>query len=182
MYVRVMVGKKIQFEKSYEMEEIRKISINTMKNNFNILNFEMSLDGNNFIPIKNLEQNEKLIVVQAIKILFSRYSLRNSSVDSSILLKRNNIYIKIDSNNLNDYFEQFEHQKKNYELLTKKERIMLCFLGRGHRPKQTAYVLNITLNTFYQHKKNIYRKMNFHNKVQLAVWCDRFLKKFFRLN
>ncbi len=69
-----------------------------------------------------------------------------------------------------------EEQNTMFSNLSTKEKVVLYFLGTGSKREHTAAVLRITINTLRQHQKNVYRKMGFNNKVQMAVWCSKYFK------
>ncbi len=69
---------------------------------------------------------------------------------------------------------------EKYSSLSRKELTILCFLYRGYQQAQIAMSLGISINTYRQHRKQLYRKMEFSTKYDLHNWCDNYLNYFFK--
>lgn len=54
----------------------------------------------------------------------------------------------------------------NHSPLTARERDVLDLWARGFQQKQIADQLSISPETVKKHLKNVYKKLNAHNKVQ----------------
>ncbi len=140
------------------------------------LNIEMSFDGTIYKSIYDIhilgeESNKRLLRVMFDEIINSRNSIiKNENAAPELL------FLKV-SRGMERTTDSFvQKQKEVYNKLTEKEKVILYFLGTGSKREHTAYVLRISINTLRQHQKNVYRKMGFHNKVQMAVWCSKFFK------
>lgn len=72
-----------------------------------------------------------------------------------------------------------EKQKELFKSLTRKEISVLVFIYKGYRQKEVSYILQMAINTFRHHRKSLYRKMGFRNKIEMAIWCDKNLSRFF---
>jgi len=54
----------------------------------------------------------------------------------------------------------------NYSPLTARERDVLNLWARGFQQKQIAAQLSLSPETVKKHLRNVYKKLNAHNKVQ----------------
>ncbi len=53
--------------------------------------------------------------------------------------------------------------------LTRRELQILTFIAKGQNVKQTAEILHISSHTVSDHVKNIYRKLNLHNRAEATA-------------
>lgn len=70
---------------------------------------------------------------------------------------------------------EWQHLSKSsllYKKLTKREKQLLCFLYRGYKQNQIAFVYGISIGTLKSHRKNLYKKMQFHSRKDLVDWCE----------
>ncbi|HRH65008.1 MAG TPA: helix-turn-helix transcriptional regulator [Bacteroidia bacterium] len=72
-------------------------------------------------------------------------------------------------------FANYQTRSQLFTGLTQREKQLLCFIYRGYKQSHIAFVYGITVETFKRHRKNIYRKMQFHNRIDLFNWCEKFL-------
>jgi len=63
---------------------------------------------------------------------------------------------------------QPSHGNQKTELLSKREKEIALLITRGMQSSQIAIKLYISEHTVTTHRKNIMRKMNVHNSMQLA--------------
>lgn len=68
-----------------------------------------------------------------------------------------------------------QYHSELFNKLTQREKQLLCFIYRGYQQSHIAFIYGITLETFKSHRKNIYKKMKFHNRLDLYNWCENFL-------
>ena len=61
--------------------------------------------------------------------------------------------------------------------LTQREREVLEYYGQGYTLNEIAKNLFLSIETIRSHKKNIYRKLNICNGVQLGIWIARNMKQ-----
>jgi len=59
--------------------------------------------------------------------------------------------------------------------LTDREREILELLAQGHALAIIAEHLFLSLETIRSHKKNIYRKLDINNGIQLGMWIEKHL-------
>jgi len=57
--------------------------------------------------------------------------------------------------------------------LTDREIEILEHLAKGHTLAIIAEQLHLSLETIRSHKKNIYRKLDINNGIQLGMWIER---------
>ena len=70
---------------------------------------------------------------------------------------------------------------KRYEALSHRERQVLCFLYRGYKQEDIAFVFGMSIHTIKKHRYNIYSKAKFRNRTELAVWCEKYLHTVFKM-
>ena len=105
---------------------------------------------------------------------------------ASFLTNKNEIQLlfrlssNIDHSTKNKFDVELEKQQKLLFSLTKRELAILCFIYRGYQQFQISYILEIAINTFRHHRKSLYKKMGFRNKVELAIWSEKYLLRLFR--
>jgi DNA-binding CsgD family transcriptional regulator len=75
--------------------------------------------------------------------------------------------------------DEKEKQRIKFHGLTKKEIAVLCFLHRGYHQTQISEIFFISINTFKQYRKNIYKKLKFKTKNDLLEWSNKYLSDFF---
>jgi len=59
--------------------------------------------------------------------------------------------------------------------LSDREIEILEHLAQGHTLATIAEQLHLSLETIRSHKKNIYRKLDINNGIQLGMWIERHL-------
>ena len=57
--------------------------------------------------------------------------------------------------------------EENFEDLTEREEEILKELSNGYSPKEIAETLKISIQTVRTHIKNIYKKLEVNNQIQL---------------
>jgi DNA-binding NarL/FixJ family response regulator len=67
-----------------------------------------------------------------------------------------------------------------YALLTKRQKQIMYLLADGYTQGNICKRLNLKLETYKFHRKNLYRKMNFYSKEDLVIWADKYLKLFYK--
>ncbi|MBK6446690.1 MAG: helix-turn-helix transcriptional regulator [Bacteroidetes bacterium] len=73
----------------------------------------------------------------------------------------------------------FRNRSNLFTGLTQREKQLLCFIYRGYKQSHIAFIYGISLETFKRHRKNIYKKMQFHSRLDLYNWCEKFLPDHF---
>ena len=73
-----------------------------------------------------------------------------------------------------------EQEKQRYTMLTKREKQILCFLYRGYRQNDMAFIFGTTVHTIKKHRYNIYEKAGFRNQSELSAWCEKYLLGVFK--
>lgn len=68
-----------------------------------------------------------------------------------------------------------EQEKQRFNLLTKREKEILCFLFRGYKQNDMAYIFGTTIQKIKKHRFSIYDKAGFRNKTELSDWCEKYL-------
>ena len=63
----------------------------------------------------------------------------------------------------------------NSPSLTDREIEILEHLSQGHTLAIIAEHLHLSLETIRSHKKNIYRKLDINNGIQLGMWIEKHL-------
>jgi len=63
----------------------------------------------------------------------------------------------------------------NSPSLTDREIEILEHLSQGHTLAIIAEQLHLSLETIRSHKKNIYRKLDINNGIQLGMWIEKHL-------
>ena len=58
-----------------------------------------------------------------------------------------------------------------WETLTKREREILKLIGEGHRNKEIADDLHISVKTVEKHRANLMEKLNLHNVQALTAFA-----------
>jgi two-component system secretion response regulator SsrB len=57
--------------------------------------------------------------------------------------------------------------------LTLRERQVLKLVAEGHRNRDVAELLSISLKTVETHRMNLMRKLDAHNTAELSTWARR---------
>lgn len=68
-----------------------------------------------------------------------------------------------------EYFQTKKAQSSDEETLSKREREILELLAKGHRDKEIADVLTISVDTVHTHLKNIYEKLHVHSRTEAVL-------------
>lgn len=66
-----------------------------------------------------------------------------------------------------------EHSETLLETLTPRERELLVLLGQGYSLKEAGRALHVSYKTVDKHKVNLMRKLNIHDRVELARFAIR---------
>ena len=66
-----------------------------------------------------------------------------------------------------------EHTRTRLDSLTPRERELLVLLGQGYSLKEAAQALHVSYKTVDKHKVNLMRKLNIHDRVELARFAIR---------
>lgn len=61
----------------------------------------------------------------------------------------------------------------SYELLTEREREVLCLLAEGRSNKEAAAVLNLSPYTIDTHRTNLMQKLGLHNTAEIVLYAVR---------
>jgi DNA-binding CsgD family transcriptional regulator len=70
-----------------------------------------------------------------------------------------------------------EKERQKYNLLTQKEKEILCFTFRGYPLEEIAEIFETKVNTIKRHQLNIYNKTGFRSFRQLSDWCEKYLNE-----
>ncbi|MBP7283856.1 MAG: response regulator transcription factor [Leptospiraceae bacterium] len=65
------------------------------------------------------------------------------------------------------FFKDIKKSEEDFEDLTDREEEILRELSSGYSPKEIAETLKITVSTVRSHIKNIYKKLEVNNQIQL---------------
>ena len=65
------------------------------------------------------------------------------------------------------FFRDMKRSEENFEDLTEREEEILKELSNGYSPKEIAETLKISIQTVRTHIKNIYKKLEVNNQIQL---------------
>jgi DNA-binding NarL/FixJ family response regulator len=66
-----------------------------------------------------------------------------------------------------------EHAVTRLDTLTPRERELLVLLGQGYSLKEAGLALHVSYKTVDKHKVNLMRKLNIHDRVELARFAIR---------
>ncbi len=66
-----------------------------------------------------------------------------------------------------------EHPETRLETLTPRERELLVLLGQGYSLKEAGQALHVSYKTVDKHKVNLMRKLDIHDRVELARFAIR---------
>jgi DNA-binding NarL/FixJ family response regulator len=61
----------------------------------------------------------------------------------------------------------------SYDLLTEREREVLCLLAEGKSNKEVAAVLNLSPYTVDTHRTNLTQKLGLHNTAEIVIYAVR---------
>lgn len=70
----------------------------------------------------------------------------------------------------------FSNREKDFRSLTDREKEVLLAISHGQSNKQIAKQFNISDGTVKVHVKHVLRKLNFHSRVEAAIWMNEFLR------
>ncbi len=73
---------------------------------------------------------------------------------------------------IDDYRQQTE-EVEPYDRLTAREREILKLIAEGHRSREIADILFISLKTVYCHQAKIQKKLDLHNRAELIKYAIR---------
>ena len=141
------------------------------------------------LVIKSIENNDTITNLVALRI--NKFSslvnalekLKLSSSDIDIKIHFGEEEFKIVYNHpqqTKEFTKRLKVNSEKYKSLSNKELTILCFLYRGYKQAQIAFSLNISVNTYRQHRKRLYKKMGFNTKYELNYWCDSYLNTLFK--
>jgi DNA-binding CsgD family transcriptional regulator len=145
-----------------------------------LIHIEVSLNGYEYYQIDNLSLVESDAFNETISIILERLELFGNIQQRLNIHSENKIFICLKSGNATTYAEHLENNRGSFNVLTKREKEILIFMSKGYVQGRIYPLLGISKNTFQQYRKSIYKKMQFKNKVQLAIWCDKYLIHFLR--
>jgi DNA-binding CsgD family transcriptional regulator len=57
------------------------------------------------------------------------------------------------------------------DLLTHRERQVLCLIGQGKNTKEIAHLLNLSVHTIGSHRKRLCAKLSFRSSTELALYA-----------
>lgn len=64
-----------------------------------------------------------------------------------------------------------EKSSSTWDTLTKREREIIKLIAEGHKNREVADALCISVKTVEKHRANLMRKLNLHNAVELTVFA-----------
>ncbi len=76
---------------------------------------------------------------------------------------------------LEDYMRQLQQRglEDSYDLLTEREKEILQLLAEGKSNKDTASMLNLSVNTVETHRTRIMQKLNLHSAAEIVLYAVR---------
>lgn len=85
------------------------------------------------------------------------------------------LYPSVAKTMVEDYFQLIKHpgSPDPYDKLTHKEKEMLKLIADGHKSREIANLLNITVATVLTHRTSIMKKLNIHNLAELIKYAIR---------
>lgn len=118
-------------------------------------------------------------VLEAFESGADGYCLKDASRDELLLaidsVLNGKIYISpgISENVMEGYLDGKKTLKGSsaWDNITQREKDVLKLIGEGHRNKEIANVLNISVKTVEKHRANIMRKLNLHNVSALTAYA-----------
>src|SRR5205085_1642392 len=96
------------------------------------VNLELSLDGDHYYTIDELNIPENEMIIQMMTCVISQLEKFNSEKRHLQLNEEKKLYLRLKQKSTEKYDEHICKQKKLYDSLTAKEKTILCFIGRGH--------------------------------------------------
>ncbi|HYE35902.1 response regulator transcription factor [Methylocaldum sp.] len=64
-----------------------------------------------------------------------------------------------------------EEPRSTWDSLTHRERELLKFIGEGHKNKEIAQYLHLSVKTVETHRANLMKKLNLHSAAALTVYA-----------
>ncbi len=61
-----------------------------------------------------------------------------------------------------------------YSNLTKREKQILSLIHNNYKASEISKSINISVQTYRTHRKNIQKKLNVHSTIALEKWCSHF--------
>lgn len=118
-------------------------------------------------------------VLEAFESGADGYCLKDASRDELLLaiesVLSGKIYISpgISENVMEGYLEGKKTLKgsTSWDNITQREKDVLKLIGEGHRNKEIASVLNISVKTVEKHRANIMKKLDLHNVSALTAYA-----------
>ncbi len=118
-------------------------------------------------------------VLEAFESGADGYCLKDASRDELLLaiesVLSGKIYISpgISENVMEGYLEGKKTLKGStaWDNITQREKDVLKLIGEGHRNKEIATVLNISVKTVEKHRANIMKKLDLHNVSALTAYA-----------
>lgn len=118
-------------------------------------------------------------VLEAFESGADGYCLKDASRDELLLaiesVLSGKIYISpgISENVMEGYLEGKKTLKGStaWDNITQREKDVLKLIGEGHRNKEIASVLNISVKTVEKHRANIMKKLDLHNVSALTAYA-----------
>ena len=76
---------------------------------------------------------------------------------------------------VDDYVRRLQTQgvTDSYDLLTAREKEVLCLLAEGRSNKDVANELEVGLSTVETHRSNLMQKLNLHNTAEIVLYAVR---------
>ena len=111
------------------------------------------------------------IIGQIKQVKSSRQWLSNEEMTSVLYEIKKIAKDKTFINNLIFLYTQLRVERKNIELLSKREKEVLLLIGAGHQTKVIATKLNLTASTVETHRKNMRRKLQLKGNGKLLQFA-----------
>lgn len=179
----------IEFESAekalhYFSSEKRKTKIN-----FLIVDYRLSkMDGIHFLGMNEIKRAKipKLIltgfdaeqkIFEALKYGATGYLFKEeiSSLKSTIetMIKGGAHIAPTIAIRVANYFQDLAQSQEKMKKLSKKEQKILENMSEGHTAKDLSKTMNISVSTVRTHIRNIYKKLEINNKMQLIKYLNR---------
>jgi len=165
-------------------------SIETLKPDLVLTDLSMPrMDGINMIRIiKNQSSKTKVIaltvhrgeefVLATLKAGADGYVLKEATYSElmtairSVLKGKRYVSPEISGTLIEGYLEGKKNKFHSLlDILTGRERQILKLIGEGHKHKEIAALLYISVHTVEKHRANIMAKLNFHSTVELVTFA-----------
>ncbi len=137
---------------------------------------ELSFNGRDYYAIEEVCISDWENVKQILLALFELSKTNGILADGFASHAVDQLHLRFQNTSMGGKDKLFEEKHKLFKTLTEKEKVVLYFIGTGNKRIDTSLLMRISINTLRQHQKSVYRKMGFHNKVQMAIWCSRFFQ------